>query len=169
MIYFPLFYFILFFQAEDGIRDGRVTGVQTCALPILGAAKTLRPTNAPPSLEAQYRGLWKTCQEKFINKPQNLMLTVSKTSTYCGGYANGRTRRWMRKNTAGTKMKFGARKSCQPRRLPRSWREVVARRPISAKNCPFALDGTKQISVCQKRCAPRISRSCTHSPAESRW
>src|SRR5690348_17981015 len=26
-----------FFQAEDGIRDGRVTGVQTCALPILVA------------------------------------------------------------------------------------------------------------------------------------
>src|SRR6266487_6402631 len=26
---------IFFFQAEDGIRDGRVTGVQTCALPIL--------------------------------------------------------------------------------------------------------------------------------------
>src|SRR5207253_6745404 len=28
----PLFCF--FFQAEDGIRDGHVTGVQTCALPI---------------------------------------------------------------------------------------------------------------------------------------
>src|SRR5438876_4940579 len=27
--------FSFFFQAEDGIRDGRVTGVQTCALPIL--------------------------------------------------------------------------------------------------------------------------------------
>src|SRR5439155_14906379 len=26
-----------FFQAEDGIRDGHVTGVQTCALPILAA------------------------------------------------------------------------------------------------------------------------------------
>src|SRR5690625_778132 len=26
-----------FFQAEDGIRDGHVTGVQTCALPILPA------------------------------------------------------------------------------------------------------------------------------------
>src|SRR5690625_6798514 len=26
--------FIFFFQAEDGIRDGHVTGVQTCALPI---------------------------------------------------------------------------------------------------------------------------------------
>src|SRR5438876_8789091 len=25
---------LFFFRAEDGIRDGRVTGVQTCALPI---------------------------------------------------------------------------------------------------------------------------------------
>src|SRR5690625_1408480 len=27
-------YLFFFFQAEDGIRDGHVTGVQTCALPI---------------------------------------------------------------------------------------------------------------------------------------
>src|SRR5260370_15152052 len=27
--------FFFFFQAEDGIRDSSVTGVQTCALPIL--------------------------------------------------------------------------------------------------------------------------------------
>ena len=26
--------FVFFFQAEDGIRDSPVTGVQTCALPI---------------------------------------------------------------------------------------------------------------------------------------
>src|SRR6266508_1954409 len=31
--------FFFFFQAEDGIRDGHVTGVQTCALPILGRAR----------------------------------------------------------------------------------------------------------------------------------
>src|SRR6266581_7768662 len=42
-----------FFQAEDGIRDGRVTGVQTCALPISpppGAAPGLlrRGTNRGP-------------------------------------------------------------------------------------------------------------------------
>src|SRR5690625_5881190 len=30
-----LFLVLFFFQAEDGIRDGHVTGVQTCALPIL--------------------------------------------------------------------------------------------------------------------------------------
>src|SRR3982751_7007232 len=29
-----LFIFFFFFQAEDGIRDLSVTGVQTCALPI---------------------------------------------------------------------------------------------------------------------------------------
>ena len=29
-------FFFFFFQAEDGIRDHCVTGVQTCALPILG-------------------------------------------------------------------------------------------------------------------------------------
>src|SRR4030066_170951 len=28
--------FFFFFQAEDGIRDSSVTGVQTCALPIYG-------------------------------------------------------------------------------------------------------------------------------------
>src|SRR5205085_7770854 len=29
-----VFFFFFFFQAEDGIRDLTVTGVQTCALPI---------------------------------------------------------------------------------------------------------------------------------------
>src|SRR3989441_11088980 len=31
--------FIFFFQAEDGIRDKLVTGVQTCALPICGSVE----------------------------------------------------------------------------------------------------------------------------------
>src|SRR5207248_7170996 len=31
-----IFFFFFFFQAEDGIRDRTVTGVQTCALPIYG-------------------------------------------------------------------------------------------------------------------------------------
>src|SRR5215204_5524295 len=38
--------FVFFFQAEDGIRDHCVTGVQTCALPILadGAELRVHPT-----------------------------------------------------------------------------------------------------------------------------
>src|SRR5260370_27264821 len=35
-----------FFQAEDGIRDPSVTGVQTCALPILGQRVLFRFLNA---------------------------------------------------------------------------------------------------------------------------
>src|SRR3989441_12325137 len=35
MIWCRLLCFFFFFQAEDGIRDKLVTGVQTCALPIL--------------------------------------------------------------------------------------------------------------------------------------
>src|SRR5437762_10916170 len=34
MFFSLLFLFFFFFQAEDGIRDTSVTGVQTCALPI---------------------------------------------------------------------------------------------------------------------------------------
>src|SRR5439155_3383336 len=33
--YLAIVLILFFFQAEDGIRDGHVTGVQTCALPIL--------------------------------------------------------------------------------------------------------------------------------------
>src|SRR5205809_2423350 len=33
-VYDVLLFFFFFFQAEDGIRDVAVTGVQTCALPI---------------------------------------------------------------------------------------------------------------------------------------
>src|SRR2546426_2287310 len=35
-------FFFFFFQAEDGIRDYKVTGVQTCALPISSPAARRR-------------------------------------------------------------------------------------------------------------------------------
>src|SRR5205823_7381238 len=37
--------FFFFFQAEDGIRDKLVTGVQTCALPISSPRRALVPDN----------------------------------------------------------------------------------------------------------------------------
>src|SRR5437762_7197949 len=36
VLYIRLVGYFFFFQAEDGIRDTSVTGVQTCALPICG-------------------------------------------------------------------------------------------------------------------------------------
>src|SRR5206468_6110017 len=40
-VFFIFFFVFFFFQAEDGIRDLIVTGVQTCALPISGDAHLL--------------------------------------------------------------------------------------------------------------------------------
>src|SRR2546429_5571372 len=43
-----------FFQAEDGIRDVAVTGVQTCALPISNDGDTRNPVR--PSLNPNFTG-----------------------------------------------------------------------------------------------------------------
>src|SRR2546428_2174236 len=45
-----VFFFFFFFQAEDGIRDLIVTGVQTCALPISGWVARRDGHDEPPSL-----------------------------------------------------------------------------------------------------------------------
>src|SRR5688572_30890263 len=42
LIILLFFFFFFFFQAEDGIRDLTVTGVQTCALPILAATDRVK-------------------------------------------------------------------------------------------------------------------------------
>src|SRR5205807_6202786 len=51
-----------FFQAEDGIRDYKVTGVQTCALPI----SRLRPSRRVSTLTHQ---CWQPLQ-KFVFSPR---------------------------------------------------------------------------------------------------
>src|SRR2546429_6159287 len=53
--------FFFFFQAEDGIRDVAVTGVQTCALPIssratMGARFSALPPPAPPTTRSAWAG-----------------------------------------------------------------------------------------------------------------
>ena len=51
---------VFFFQAEDGIRDIGVTGVQTCALPIYECFKVVgyQPPDQPPT--------WKTSGSLFV-------------------------------------------------------------------------------------------------------
>src|SRR6266542_1400107 len=41
------FFLFFFFQAEDGIRDATVTGVQTCALPISGTPEHSKAIRGP--------------------------------------------------------------------------------------------------------------------------
>src|SRR5256884_10009199 len=47
---------VFFFQAEDGIRDVAVTGVQTCALPIYEIV-------ANAAVREQYAGLWQAAAQ----------------------------------------------------------------------------------------------------------
>src|SRR5256885_11120824 len=53
-----------FFQAEDGIRDYKVTGVQTCALPI-SVRLTLRCAKISPSHVRQLVAFPPTTQDSF--------------------------------------------------------------------------------------------------------
>src|SRR5260221_9927127 len=61
---YPFVYFFFFFQAEDGIRDHCVTGVQTCALPIWRGRRAqrarlpaLRGSGTAADLSSRTRGL----------------------------------------------------------------------------------------------------------------
>src|SRR5256885_11836279 len=57
-----IFYFF-FFQAEDGIRDYKVTGVQTCALPI---SMTLAFASAYGGSTVVYTGTSLTAPQRVI-------------------------------------------------------------------------------------------------------
>src|SRR5688572_31479530 len=46
LLYLIFFFFFFFFQAEDGIRDLTVTGLQWCALPI-SCSRGRRPLEVP--------------------------------------------------------------------------------------------------------------------------
>src|SRR5699024_11981559 len=61
---------VFFFQAEDGIRDRNVTGVQTYALPISGIATTSAASSTVPrSTKMGPSGLKRDHAQKFTAKP----------------------------------------------------------------------------------------------------
>src|SRR6266481_2506937 len=90
--------FLFFFQAEDGIRDGTVTGVQTCALPILSCSP-LR---------------WSARCAARIRRPDRISTTPSATSTTRRGF-RPRTRRRSSRATRCAPIP-ASRISCAPRR-----------------------------------------------------
>src|SRR5258708_32038902 len=47
--------FLFFFQAEDGIRDDLVTGVQTCALPISRSSRLPRHSSESSAFRCRWR------------------------------------------------------------------------------------------------------------------
>src|SRR5690606_39822723 len=69
-----------FFQAEDGIRDFHVTGVQTCALPIFAPpaiATTGAPSSTPTIVEAG------NCVIAATGAPTNAQYRAAAVSAGC--------------------------------------------------------------------------------------
>src|SRR2546426_7177686 len=69
-------FFFFFFQAEDGIRDYKVTGVQTCALPIsTRSCSRRRPRWAPTEV---------SCESMTASVPSQIALATSEASARVG-------------------------------------------------------------------------------------
>src|SRR2546430_11317567 len=70
-------WFSFFFQAEDGIRDLTVTGVQTCALPICVRETSLLYSLVAAELLTEQNG-------RFSNTPEANQFLVKGSPTYIG-------------------------------------------------------------------------------------
>src|SRR5437764_5016219 len=73
-----LFFFFFFFQAEDGIRDTSVTGVQTCALPIF-------PCAAPASRCQRLQSFGSSCTACRYASTRVAPVDVSPRTTHGSG------------------------------------------------------------------------------------
>src|SRR6266478_8647380 len=61
-------FFFFFFQAEDGIRDLTVTGVQTCALPIYHRVRCFRIDEEWEHLKDDERACEDRSEERRVGK-----------------------------------------------------------------------------------------------------
>src|SRR5205807_3997503 len=66
ILFFYQLFFFFFFQAEDGIRDYKVTGVQTCALPISSITEA---TNRRFRLASRNPAASRAYSKKRCNRP----------------------------------------------------------------------------------------------------
>src|SRR5690625_8023541 len=94
-----------FFQAEDGIRDGHVTGVQTCALPISnttrsGPSRSTAVRTAPVLINvpdrSEERRVGKECSapRSPSSKSHKIKSAPETRSRWCGELSDStRTRR----------------------------------------------------------------------------
>src|ERR1039457_6750556 len=91
-----------FFTAEDGIRDYKVTGVQTCALPICSRARrlsntlrrnTLKPTRGSVwPLRSEERRVGKECRSRWSPYHEKKKHGKNPLPSYIAAYALPRGR-----------------------------------------------------------------------------
>src|SRR5438876_143640 len=78
--------FFFFFQAEDGIRDGRVTGVQTCALPISSSRRSRSNDMVTVSADQKIRIRLKAYDHHLLDRSmREIVETVRRTGARVTG------------------------------------------------------------------------------------
>src|SRR5688500_19143110 len=98
MYYCIILIIFFFFQAEDGIRDYKVTGVQTCALPIScgqqkrrlrnssswmeGANSSVR-SKCPVTLECHHEIGRASCRERVTVKVDSGFIQIIRKGSIC--------------------------------------------------------------------------------------
>src|ERR1019366_3113048 len=141
-----MYFFFFFFQAEDGIRDWSVTGVQTCALPIWfwGAASCGRGVVMTSSADRSSSGnVW------FSPASANHRLTSSRTLS---GYSAARSCSSARSVSVWYSSQVSSLKWPQP--LSVGWvvtafqpSRQIPREPSIEKNWVLRADGAEAIST----------------------
>src|SRR5690606_35811712 len=118
-----------FFQAEDGIRDFHVTGVQTCALPIYQAEPSMQPGHGLAEAAEHRLVLLQTSERCTSEATSDSSPPAASSSSHA---RHGRRAAIAHRNTA--------RNASTPSRLARnsaSWK------PIPAANIRLAPAATK--------------------------
>src|SRR5207244_10091858 len=82
--YMFVLFFFFFFQAEDGIRDDLVTGVQTCALPISGIEVVTLP--AVGLVNGQIRAFVRGFRESYRAAKQSFRARPPQAVLAMGGF-----------------------------------------------------------------------------------
>src|SRR5258708_30043500 len=81
-------FFFFFFQAEDGIRDDLVTGVQTCALPILVGDVDRNSSSTSPTIQSMILD-----SASMADSTSSMTLTLSSSSNTSGYSSRSEERR----------------------------------------------------------------------------
>src|SRR2546425_3706084 len=120
-----LYFFFFFFQAEDGIRDKLVTGVQTCALPISSLDSLASASSCAVTFAAS----------RWLISP--LMITVRARNS------RSATRLWTGTSTGSSEEGGGGSSSMRtPGLRPTMWRKL--RHPTTRLNPLARLAGGRE-------------------------
>src|SRR5688500_19863652 len=89
-----------FFQAEDGIRDYKVTGVQTCALPILLFAPEAEPQRSRIIREVA-KALFELAQARELGRQGMLIVEINGEAAATHASARSEERRVGKESRCG--------------------------------------------------------------------